>query len=361
MYETSLPGNSTDFEYAVDEALDVRAKFLPAINSIANLKSQRPLPEGFGPFIVWEAGLSAITGFFATSEEVLDNGLPWIDLRETPAGVTTALSWIGYTSPSLEDQNVGLRKWNRYQINMGQLPPIDEVDTLNNAEYLADLSDGARDVPFRGFFGYDIRPLRTGHGKTGHNLIADASGVRIIDGSTLWSHGEERSVSASATSAERSLLGVDYTQGQQITWEDIPWNAPGITWEGIQDIGTFKSWRVLQEDAYIAFFDSSDALIGMRRVGRWKEEVSNSGGTSVLKFTARTGFGDGSGNTAAACAVIFHAQNANLDKPGQAWLMPEEVSLRDGVSLEDASIGKTAISIDFKETVRVKVEHTLTI
>lgn len=361
MSETLLHPNASKYELALDDAFSILETFEDPIESIATLKSSRPLPDGFGPFLIWEVGLSSISEFFQSYEEILDNGLPWIELRETPAGVTKALSWIGYTNPALEDQNVGLRKWNRYQINMGQLPPIDEVSTLNNAEYLADLSDGARDVPFRAFFGYDIRALRTGHGKTGHNLIANASGVRVANGSTIWSHGEERSVSATATAADRTLLGVDYTQGQPITWEQIPWNAPGVTWQGIQDVDAFKTWRMLQEDAYIAFFDQSDDLIGMRRVGRWKEELSSSGGVSILKFTAHTGFGDASGKTAVACCVVFHASNINAEKPGQAWLDPDEIVLKDGVSLANASIGKTAISIDFKETVRVKVEHTLTI
>lgn len=362
MPESLLPPDSTPYEKALEEAFDVNAVFSGAIESIASFKVDRPLPEGFGPFIVWENGLGPISKFFATSEEILDNGLPWLNLRETPAGVTTALSWIGYTSPSLEDQNIGRRKWNRYQINMGQLPPDNEVETLNDAEYLADLSDGARDVPFRGFHGYDIRELVTGVGKIGHHLIGGASGVRVSGGKTLWSHGEEFAVSEVSVSADKILLGVNYTQGQELTWEDdISWDAPGITWEGVQDVPAFKSWTVLQRPTYIAFWDADDELIGLRRVGNWKSELAPVDDYSVLKFTVRTGFGNGAGKAAASCGLIFHASNIDALKQGKQWLEADEVYLSDDLTMSEATIAKTPINILFKETVRVLVEFTLTI
>lgn len=356
-----LPSNSTSYELAVEGALDYGNKFYDALNASKHIKLQRPLPEGFGSFVVSQEGLSSISQFFTTHEEVLDNGLPWIDLRETPAGVTTALSWIGYTSPSLEDQNIGRRKWNRYQINLGQLPPENEVETLIDAEYLADLSDGARDVPFRGFHGYDVRAIRTGRGKTGRNRIANSSGVRVQGGSTKWSHGEAFSVSSVATVAEKTFLGVDYIQGQKLKWENIPWAAPGITWNGIQNVALFKSWRVLQANTYIAFFDSADELIGLSRVGNWKSSGIPAGDDAVLTFTTRTNFGDGAGKIAASCAMMFSANNTDETKPGKKWLEPNDISLPDGISILDASIGKTAIAINFKETVRVRTDFTLTI
>lgn len=361
MIDSTLPSNSTDYEIAITDALDTRPTFLGAISGISHFKTARPIPDGFGAFLVWEEGLSPISKFFATHAETLDSGKPWRELRETPAGVLAALSWIGYSSSSLEDQNAGRLKWNRYQIAMGQLPPLNEVETLNDAEYLADLSDGARDVPFRGFYGYDVRALIAGVGKAGQNLIASDSGVRVEDGNTLWSHGEEFSVSSSGAEQDRILLGVNYAQGQTLTWEDIPWDTPGVTWEGVQDVAAFKSWAIMRKEAYIAFWDASGDLIGARRVGEWKDELASVSSSSVLKFTARTDFGNGSGKTASSCGLVFHASNINAEKPGKQWLEPNEIAINDGLTIDSAVIAQTPISINFKETVRVLVEFTLTI
>jgi hypothetical protein len=361
MTTSVLPVNSSNFEKGLDDALDLQATFTGPIDEIANLKTARPIPDGFGPFLVWEEGLGKISKFFNTYAEILDNGFIWREQRETPQGVMTALSWIGYVSPVLEDQNLGRLKWNRYQIDMGQLPSDPEVEGLNDAEYLADISDNVRDVFFRGYHGYDVRPLITSGGKASHNLASGISGVTVEGGSTIWSHGDSHSISGTATATERQTLGVDYVQGQAITWTNIPWNAPGISWSGIQDVSAFKAWSILRRDAYIVFFDALDEVIGARRVGTWKSLVSESGDNATIKFECRTGFGDGSGKTVASCGVLFFASNADATKPGRQWLEPEEISISDGLTVLEATAGKTAFSLGLRETIRVKLEFDLTI
>ena len=359
-----LPASATGFEKAISETLDREAEFTSAITAIAAIKYKRPLPAGIAPWLIHEYGLGLIERFHESADVAIDAGLPWLKVRATPEALEIALSWIGYTNLTIEDANVGRRIWNRYQLNMGELPGADETTRLGNAEYLAGVSDGARDDFFRGFYGYDVRALTFSGSRWSDAIWGDVSGV-FIGGQAKWSHGQAHTASLTGDGSDRTALGVDFSAGDPISWGNFPWTTPGLTWNGISDVPAAKAFLILRQPVWIGFYKANGDVIGYRRVGEDRKDVTADntpvGDEVFLQFGVRTGFGDGAGETCATVKLVVNGRPATGLKPGLQWLEAGQIAFEDGVDEADITVGSAALSITFGRTIRERVVVTLTI
>ena len=359
-----LPSNATPFEKALSESLDRDSVLGPKIDDITGPKFERPFPDGFAPWVIAEYGLGGIERFFDTQEDAVDEGMPWQRKRGTPGAIKAALDWIGYTSITLEDSNVGRRKWNRYQINMGKLPADPEVPSLEDAEYLAMLSDGGRDYFFRGFHGYDVRALTYSGSRWSGSILGDDSGV-FIGGQAKWSHGQAHTASLTGDGSDRTALGVGFSDGDPISWGNFPWTTPGLTWNGISDVPAAKAFLILRQPVWIGFYKANGDVIGYRRVGEDRKDVTADntpvGDEVFLEYGVRTGFGDGAGETCAIVKLVFNGRPAAGLKPGLQWLEAGQIAFDDGVDEADMTVGSAALSITLGRTIRERVVVTLTI
>ena len=360
---TSLwPPNATAYELAVEKGVLFDDDVNTAVDAIAGFKFARPLIASVAPYLIWEYGLSGIERFFDTAEDAIDAGIPWSRTKGFVSASRTALEWIGYENPVFHDDQHRRRCWGRGQIGMGELPGANEVGRLFDAYDLLELQGSlpARSRFFRGFHGYDVRAAETGYKRTARSIIGDSSGVRIAGNPVKWSHGRDHVLQATASSGEREDLGVNYQNGDVLTWGSWPWSAPGVTWNGITDAAAFKAFMIARLSAYVAFFDADDTFIGYRRVGQAVENVTGTvdpgDGLAAVKFECRTGFGDGAGQAVASAAIAFGVNPSDDAKPGTQWLEPNQVELTNAVV-----VGKTAAAFTFALTQREHVTFTLTI
>lgn len=355
-----LPKNATAFERNLSKTLDRTASYGPTIESIAGFKTLDILPETFGPWMVAEFGLGPISEFFNDADMLIGAGIPWQRLRGTPLALAIALSWLEYIDLTLEDANERRLKWNRYQIDMGRVPES-ERPILLKAEYLAGLSDPARSVFFRGFHGYDVRALEWSGRAWGNSIWGDDSGVRLPDGSVKWSHGEILSGTIIVGEEERQALGVNVSAGDEPGWEDVPWDAPGMTWGSIDDVSAFRSYLVRRMPVLVGFYDEDGDAIGFRRpiAVRDAPPTNYSGEKSFIEVECRTGFGDGGELEAKHVSLVFRAGHPSL--PGKLWIEPDDLEFEDGFDPVDMTIGNVPVDFTFRRTVRQHVTLTLEI
>lgn len=352
-----LPSNATLAEKALATALDKRDDLSPGIDAIASWRFARPLPSGFGPWLVDEYQLGTIRQFFDSDEACIDAGWPWLQIRGTVQAVEDALGWTGYQAAEVEAPNVRRTMWHRYQIAMGELPLTPEGvpaedPRLVHAEYLASLSDPARALFWRGFHGYDVRAMEWSRSRWGSAIWGNSSGVRLPDGKTRWSHGRDHGpFEATASATTQAALGIDTLAAGTIDWSSqLTWAEVGhLGWGDPTpaQIAELVSGIVSKLSIYVGFFDASGDLIGARRAIERKEADTFAGAAvpddqTVLHITCRTGFGDGFGSEATTAAVLFGVQSAN--GPGELWVAPDDLQPPDGQSLADVTVGNWIIS-----------------
>lgn len=352
-----LPANATPIEMALSEALDRDGVLGPGIDAVAGWRFERPLPAGFGPWLVDGLALGPIRVFFETDEATVDAGWPWLERRGTVAAVETALGWIDYDSAEVEAPNPRRAMWHRYQIAMGELPLDDEGapaedPRLDHAQLLASLSDPARALFWRGHHGYDVRALEWSRSRWSGTIWGSDSGVRLTGDGTRWSHGRAHGpFEGSATPTNQAALGIDTLAAGTIDWtSSLAWSQVGhLTWEPPTDaqVAALIANVVAGLSIYVGFFDEAGDLIGARRAIHARPADTFGGQAvpadqTVLEITARTGFGDGAGKTAASVAVLFNVRSVR--GPGDLWVAPHDLLPPEGKSLADVTVGGWAFS-----------------
>lgn len=347
-----LPHNASKLELATSETLDFLPALGPIADEVAGFRFERPLNTTFAPWLIAEYGLGDIQRFFETIEDAIDAGLPWQRILGTPAALSASFDWIGYGDIQVVDQFVGRRKWNRYQIEMGLVPET-ELPLLLDAEFLADLSDPARSVFFRGFEGYDVRALQWSGKRWGNAIWGDASGVRIADGTVKWSHGLDHTGTIAIGKDVRDDLGISQAVGPALKWGEFPWNAPGVSWEGIADVRQFLLFMLRKMPVYVAFLDGDD-IIGFRRPFAVRDITDHGDGGTVfsIEIECRTAFGDGAGRTATEVALAFDCQSTDPNKPGKQWLTEDDANY---------DLAKFVRGFPIDTTMRQTVRHHVTV
>lgn len=343
-----LPPSSTQFEIAVDEALDEYDIIAPAMKTIFGLKYARPLNPTVAPWLVYEYGLGPISGFFDTVEHQIDLGRAWQKIRGTPGAFSMAMGWIGYDNVTIYDQVTGRRLWHLYQADMGELPLPDEDKRLADAEYLASLSDPARAFFWRGFYGYDVRGLTHGRSRYGETIWGDSSGVRINGGKTQWSHGRQHNVAIAGTDAFYDAFSINISTGQQLSWDfAISWDTPGISWDEVVSGSAVRAFLIQSFDAYLCLYDAADQPIAY--IKNLNAPVATNQGADVsLAYEFRTGFGDGAGLACKKVSLVFGMQTAPGVKPFKRYLLPSEVVTPSGTF----RLGAVTVDLILKKTIR---------
>lgn len=349
-----LPINSTPFERTLSEAIDSTPEIGPAIETMRGVKYQRPMIESYAAWVLAQYGLGGISQFFDTIEEAVDAGIPWQRIRGTIAAMESALSWIDYDDIVLEHQTPWRTKWNRYQIAMGALPPLPtEVAHLLNAEYLAGISDPVRSVFRRGYHGYDVRALEASRRKWSGSIWSGSSGVSVPDGTARWSHGRPHELATTLSPETMAALRLDVENGDPVTWDDIPWSAPGRTWTEVVDADALRAYLFARTSMHLGFYRANGSLIGARRA------VSMEKGTG-FSFTVffRTGFGDGAGEDVDTVRVLFNREGP-ASAPARLWLQPSEITLQAG---DADTLRSNATPFDFLlgRTLRELISITIT-
>lgn len=353
MVAALLPVTSGVFEKAVAETVEKPADIGNAVTDLHGLKYIRPLNITVSPWLLVEYGLGGISKYFDTYEDLIDTGRVWQRLRGTAEALSTALSWLIYPDIQLEDSRKNRRRWHLYQVDMGAVPAAaQEAEVLTDAEYLADLSDPARSVFFRGFSGYNVRGLEFSNFKFGKSLWGDSSGRRLPGGSVKWSHGRVFNKTGVTTGQDWSAIGLGFANGDPIGWNDgFSWSTPGLTWGGIADAAALRTYLLQPMKAYIGFFDAAGAPIGYALV---VENVLQSG-IHGLQYRIRTGFGDGYQKTTATMAIVLGGQSAAGIPLYKKWLEPDEITFPDA----EFRFGATAFIHTFMATMRDRIVFTV--
>ncbi len=359
MSEHLQPKNATLLEKEIMLANDPFADHVAAIDDIRNIKFGDPIPSTWGPFVAYELGLGSITPYFNDYDDLVAEGWAWQNIRGTPAAITMALDWIGYDNIAVYDRQPRRTIWNRYQIKMGEVPEA-EFPVLMDAEFLSNLSDPARSYFFRGWEGYNIPIIEWSRMRWGFNLWGTSSGRRLTpDGTVKWSHGEDDEGGITASPTEIENLGLDIDENYQPSWTDVPWNAPGLSWSGVSDVGAFRAFLVMRMPAYIGFYTAGGQAIGYRRVRRMEDITAGSGvdaGNVLVEYECLTGFGDGLGQVAASCSLVLNCRvKPSVGKPGLDWVLPAQIEALPGYTFSEMKIGSVAVAFTFRQTVRQRV------
>ncbi|WP_336801809.1 phage tail protein [Kaistia sp. MMO-174] len=362
-----LPPEATAFERALSEAIDITPRVDGAISSLYGIKFTPPPP--LLPFLVYEYGLGELTPYVPNLYDLLKEGVAWTRVRGTPAAVERALGWLGYTA-AIEEAAVRRARWNLFQLALDRVR--DDEDDLDPIDGVANLSTPLRSVFWRGFAGYDIRPLEYSRNRWSQTRWSSSSGARLRADGAKWSFGRTYPFDHTMTEAELKTLGVwvdPPAEGEDVepAWLDIEW--PDIAWN---EFGNARSALMLLSvpngTAWACFRDAGGSVIGYRRAKvQQRVAVDPTGpyqfgglrfaavptGAEMMLVEALTDFGEGYGSTAASVSLILAAEPADPARPGALWLGPGEL----GAGLPEIAV--TPLDIEFGRTVRERVRFLL--
>ena len=371
MAENLLPTSSTPWERALANALDGWGELDAAIDVIRTAKLVAPLPA-FLPFLVYEYGLGELTPYVPSLYQLLAEGVRWQRVRGTPASLEMGLDWLGY-SARIEEECHLRRHWNMLQLDLDRVRDV--LADLNRIAGVTQLSLPKRSLFWRGFHGFDIRPMTYSHRQWSGAHWSQCSGVRVGGKGPLWSFGRNYRFAHVLSKAELVELNVwidvdpsDWAAGD-IGWDDFAWEDSEATWQS--DLALARSQAMagaaMAMPVLVAFF-SGDNVVGYRRARIRRFVHAEGNGCYVtpagafapsqnpdrfVYVEALTDFGDGLGASADHAAVVFDVSAGPDVPPGRAWLGPEEVS---GPGIV---IAQRALSITFGESIRERVSFLL--
>lgn len=362
-----LPNNATPFEIAFSEASDTYTLVDDNVSAMRGIKLINP-PPSYLPYLIYEYGLGELTPYVPNLYDLIREGIAWQRVRGTPAAVSLALSWVGY-SAQIEEPPARRKRWNLFQLAMDRLR--DDEAELIRIEGVAQLSVSLRSVFWRGFHGYDVRALEFGWKRWDSALYGAYSGVRLAPGSVKWSFGRRHDIDHLLTEAELTALGVwlePVEDDEPLTWGEFPW--PATPWQSSAKQG--RSVAMLEAmdlgTAWAVFKDAAGDVIGYRRARALHPvAVASSGiysvngnklalkseGATILYVEAMTDFADGFGSVAASVGFILNAIPTDEHPPGARWLPS------GGLQQVGPIVAETEISIEFGRTVRERVSAAL--
>lgn len=356
-----LPGNATKLELLFSEIGDPLAALADRYDDIRAADVNTP-PQ-FLPWLVWEYGLGELSPYLPNLTSLISEGLRWQRVRGTPAAIYRALGWLGCSGAVIDDQT-RRKRWNRFQLQLSRVRDADFPD-LPRINGVVDLSPPFRSKFFRGFRGYDVPPTEGSWTRGSGALGSNYSGVRVETDKAKWSFG--RTYDATYTLSETPLRalgiwlpvvasgGTWATDGRLWVNANVPWAYPAVS-ARYTALATALAAKV----AYVQFRDGAGGIIGYARATSRPVRSVVSGGDYVFaasRYTAeagnfeavliraRTGFGDGNGQTAASMRLVFDPVLAPGVGPGKLWLAPSEAS--GGIALDPV-----AVNIPFGLTVR---------
>jgi hypothetical protein len=368
MLSDLLPGNATDWERALAEALDTNQSVSPAIIAIRGTKLLAP-PPSFLPFLIYEYGLGELTPYVPNLYELIAEGIDWQRVRGTPMAIDLSLAWLGYEGEVVEASSLR-RYWNLFQLHMDRVRDV--RSDLARIAGVARLSVPRRSVFWRGFHGLDIQPLTLSQGSWSETHFGEFSGRRIEEGGPLWSFGRSYEFDHTLAEADLVELGVwlEPVADEDLGWGDFSWDSTEASWESsaVRARSEAMASGAIDRPVWFAFFDEGDQVIGYRRArASWVVAPATGGPYRVggadyapvpnadvrIYAECQTGFGDGDGSVARSFGLVFDAVPSDPAAPGLLWLLPGEIS--GGTE----PVAVSPIDIAFGETIRERVKVLL--
>jgi P2-related tail formation protein len=371
MLSSLLPSNSTKWEKVVAEANEFSLAYDNAVNAIKLSKMVSP-PSSFLPFLVHEYGLGGLKPFVPNLYNLINEGIEWQRLRGTEAALELALGWLGRTAV-LEEESVERSFWNLFQLNLDTVVP--EKIELERIEGVVDLSRPQRSKFWRGFHGFDVRPMTFGESHWGGAHWGAYSGARLRPDGALWSFGRTYEFALVPSEAELTALGIwidPGAGGAELSWGDFSWSEANASWvdNGEEVRGRLMASALSDRVTHVALKDAAGDLIGFRRL-KFKHFVSpNLNGeyefagvkyahspdpTRRVLVEAFTDFGDGVGQTATDVALVLDGQLQTGVPIGTAFVAPSEMQNHLTPFADQAN------QIEFAPTVRERVRFLLTL
>lgn len=203
-----LPPQSTELERAFDETL-------PAWDTLANAFTppSQGEPEGFAPWLAAEYALADFAPYFASTPELLQEGLRWLFVRGTAAAALQALGWVGFAGAAIEEEGPYLH------IDLGRLATAAEMQRV---AHVVRASLPAHVAFYRVHHGHDVRPVVVDRGPAldagmldGYSGVAGASGI-------VESFGARRGGTAPACPASSGSLGARQVRVSVSRYDDMP-------------------------------------------------------------------------------------------------------------------------------------------
>lgn len=190
MTASLLPPNATPLALALESVLALDGR-LPGIEAMTRAKLDAA--PSYVPWLMWEYGLGELQPYLPDPREAIRQGLAWQRLRGTPAGLLTALGWIGFDGAAIEEAGPG-PFFGHVQLDPGAAPGPADVRRIVG---VAGLALPARAHLVRLYHGYDHRPVVLDVGPAvDDGLLDDDSGVDL-DG-VRQSFGQRLGLSADA-------------------------------------------------------------------------------------------------------------------------------------------------------------------
>ena len=371
MSENLLPTNATAWERGLANGLDEWALLDNAIASIRTAKLVTPPPD-FLPFLVYEYGLGELTPYVPSLYQLLGEGVRWQRVRGTPASIEMGLGWLDYAG-RLEEESHYRRHWNMLQLELDRVR--DAVADLARLAGVTQLSLPKRSTFWRGFHGFDIRPLTYGEKHWSGSHWSQHSGVRIGGAGPLWSFGRDYRFARVLDETELTALGVwvevnpiEWLEGN-IGWGDFPWQNSEATWQASLALARSQAMATstMSLPVLVGFYADGEP-IGYRRprVRRFVHAdgdgsyqtpfgtfAASAGQDRFVYVEALTAFGDGNGRKADSAAVVFGLSPAPGVPAGRAWLDPDQVT---GSAI---AVAQMPVDISFGESIRERVAFLL--
>ncbi|WP_282046303.1 phage tail protein [Roseibium album] len=356
--------NSTPLEVALEQAISNEEELLPAVNSILSLKHVTR-PSGILPFLVFEYGLEPLQPYIANLFDLIDEGRQWARYRGTHKAVHDGLGFIGY-SATIIDPPIWRNAWADFQLELDRIRD-DETDLIP-IDGIVSLSHPVRSNLRRVFKDYDVPAGTFAFTRHGNAIWGDDSGIYIDGSDVKWSFGRYHDFTGTLSETDLTALGEWIPVVSSSKWVDMdfPWVTATFPWANPAELSRRQTIAsgVAAKTVWLKFTDGSSDLIGYRlgksipvraavegefTVSGLGYACSDDDPTHILIF-ARTGFGDGSGTTAAQISILFDGTVS--EKPGRLW----RADVTGGVEIH-----AYPVSIEFGETVRDQIQILLEI
>lgn len=360
------PESSTVWEKVMADVMDGSAILTPQIDLIRGAKLRSP-PPSLLPFLIAEYGLGELTPYVPNLYTLIAEGIQWQRVRGTPRAMQIGLGWLGYTA-IIEEADKRWNFWNTFQLELNRVRTA-RAD-LERIGGIAELSVPVRSKFWRGFHGYDARPMVWGMGSWGNGTWGEYSGIRVRANGPLWSFGRRYVFDTTIARQDLELINAwiepDWTQyDSELGWGEFTWESTESTWQSGTSAthASAMASGLFSRSVWISFMEANGTIIGYRKARAYHRVGSATGGaypvgdlryspvdqaSPTLYIEALTGFGDGDTRRARYVGLCFGAAS-----PGRTWATPAQMTVvSPPVAVKD-------VDITMGESVREQVVFLL--
>lgn len=180
-----LPNNKTPLEIALAD-LAPRLSLFALADSIKGYRTN--ISDNVAPFLAAEWNLGEFIDYFdGDAQELIKEGVEWLQKRGTAEAVKIALSWIGFDEDLIKVES----QKGKIHIDIGTADNV--VEQLEDIKFLIKESLPTNAELYRIYHNYDRRVLYNDIGSFNNELLSDDSGV-WIDGVKISLQNEYKNI-----------------------------------------------------------------------------------------------------------------------------------------------------------------------